>query len=144
MEETFDQMSTPPDDFRCQSPFWYPQNQLGAEEDWWASTWFLRNENTLGTRGLIACCLQDDVQCLRHTQTSPSSVHVRTHKQTCTAIWIRMCYHDVLPKRVTNHGVTGLFRQTWLMVLPMRDECREQEKGLSKKRSRQSSEVRVT
>lgn len=73
MEETFDQMNTPPDDLDVVSvTILISTKPVGAEENWWVPTWVLRNGNThTGDLGLIAGCLQDDVQCLKHAQTFP-------------------------------------------------------------------------
>lgn len=57
-----------------------------------------------------------------------------------TAVLISMCFNDVWPKRVTNHTGTGVFRQPWWMILPMRDSV-----GNKKKEGvRRGRKVRVT
>lgn len=86
-----------------------------------------------GDLGLIACCSQNDVQCLKHTQAFPD-VDLCTYSTYADAdthtIWISMCYQDIWPKKVTNHGLTRLFRQPWWMILPMRDSAGNRKSGL--------------
>lgn len=64
-----------------------------------------------GEVGSMACCSQDDIQCLERTQTFP---HIPGMLQeACRTVWHSTCYRHFWPKRVTNHRVTGLFRQPW-------------------------------
>lgn len=95
-----------------------------------------------GDLGLIARCFQDDIQCLKCAQTFPHMCSdICRNRPTQNQLW-SMLHRDVWPKRVTYHGVTGLFRQTWWMILPRRDSAGNKESGFQ--RESQTREVRVT
>ncbi len=87
------------------------------------------------TLGLIACCLQDDVQCLRETIPYLCTYKCRDRRAQHFELEA-----DVLPrslKRVTNHGVTGLFGQPWRTILPMRDGAEKRTKTVVRETERE-------
>lgn len=44
-------------------------------------------------------------------------------EKVCRTVWHSTCYRHFWPKRVTNHWVTGLFRQPWWVILPVRERA---------------------
>lgn len=72
MEETFDQMSTPPDDFTMVSVTILISTKPVRGRGELMSFYVVPDKwEYTGDLGFIACCLQDDVQCLKHAQAFP-------------------------------------------------------------------------
>lgn len=66
------------------------------------------NRGGSGEVGSMACCSQDDIQCLEHAQTFPH-MYLSFCRRRPAGLFDSTCCRDVLPKRVTNHGVPGLY-----------------------------------
>lgn len=64
------------------------------------------NRGGSGEVGSMACCSQDDIQCLEHAQTFPH-MYLSFCRRRPAALFDSTCWRDVLPKRVTNHGWLG-------------------------------------
>lgn len=111
---------------RVNSQGWMGTNELLP------GSWAIRNQ--LETWGCIACCLQDDIRCLKHIQTFPhlgSNIRWNRRAQPLEIV----CATEMFDlKESLIMRVTGLFGQLWWMIVPVRARVQAIGKVVFRKR----------